>query len=512
MRRLSALFLSLVLAASCFAGCSREKEPYIPTGDALSQEEATRPTGSQVTNRSLSLPYFPDRSLNPYESGDYTNQGIFSLVYQGLFTVDREYNVFPVLCETYQASWDMKTYTFRLAQASFSDGTPLTAADVVASLKAAMKSPVYRGRFRYVKSVSGEEDGVVVTLETPYENFPLLLDIPIVKQSEVSAKRPLGTGAYFYEEREEEVALRRRSDWWCKAELAVDAQRILLFTGENPAQLRDAFEFSDLSLVTADPGSESYVDFHSDYELWDSESGIFVYLGCNRHTGVMSNQSIRAALTYGVNRENLMVDCYRDFAYAAVLPASPQSPYYSNSLADDYDYAPEKLTKAVTDAGLQGAAVVLLVNAADNVRLRAARSIARSLTQCGLNVTTSELTGDNYRKALEEGSFDLYLGQTKLSANMDLSAFFEKDGALGYGGMTDPVLHALCQEALANSGNYYTLHQRLAEDGRLCPIGFRSYAVFTQRGEFSGLSPSRDHLFFYHLGRTMEDALITEEA
>ena len=134
------------------------------------------------------------------------------------------------------------------------------------------------------------------------------------------------------------------------------------------------------------------------------------------------------------------------------------------------------------------------------------------MTQCGLNVTTSELTGDNYRKALEEGSFDLYLGQTKLSANMDLSAFFEKDGALGYGGMTDPVLHALCQEALANSGNYYTLHQRLAEDGRLCPIGFRSYAVFTQRGEFSGLSPSRDHLFFYHLGRTMEDALITEEA
>ena len=100
----------------------------------------------------------------------------------------------------------------------------------------------------------------------------------------------------------------------------------------------------------------------------------------------------------------------------------------------------------------------------------------------------------------------MYLGQTRLSAYMDLSAFFASEGSLNYGGMSNPALYGLCLNALANSGNYYTLHQKVLEDGKLIPILFRTYAIFAQRGSFTELTPSRDHVFFYHLGRTMEDA------
>jgi hypothetical protein len=150
--------------------------------------------------------------------------------------------------------------------------------------------------------------------------------------------------------------------------------------------------------------------------------------------------------------------------------------------------------------------VVLLVNSKDSVRTRTARSIAAMLTDTGLKTVTSELSGNDYRTALEEGTFDLHLGQTRLSPNMDLSAFFEEEGALAYGGLEDPVLHSLCLEALANIGNYYTLYQRILEEGLLCPVLFRSCAVFAQRGAFPELEPSRDNLFFYHLGVTDEQA------
>lgn len=509
MKRIAAVLLSASLLLGVASGCGGEEDPYVPTGNALSQGEVTEPTVDDAA-RQTSLPYYPDRGLNPFTCADYTNKAVFSLVYQGLFAVDRSYQVWPVLCQSYQLSWDMKTYTFRLEQATFSDGTPITAADAAASLEAARDSDVYRGRFGYVDEISVTEDGQLqITLTTPYENLPILLDVPIVKASEVEAERPLGTGPYAYEQQGEGFGLRRSPGWWCTVQPPIDAEHISLLTAEDPAQLRDAFEFSGLSLVSTDPGSDSYADFHSDYELWDSESGVFLYLACNDASPVFSIPAMRKALTWAVNRDALAETYYRDFAYTTVLPASPQSPYYHQALAGDLGYDPQRMMMAVSEnPEVRALSVTLLVNSSDGVRVRVARSIAESLSQSGLQVTTLELAGAEYRTALEEGTFDLHLGQTKLSANMDLSAFFQTGGTLSYGGLEDPLLYALCLETLANIGNYYTLYQRILEDGQLCPVLFRSHAIFTQRGSFPELQPSRDNLFFYHLGKTDEEARV----
>ncbi len=512
MKRIAALALCAVLTAGLFSGCSTQDDPYVPTGDGLYDDSATEPTEAEVTLTQLSMPYYPDRQLNPYQCTDYNNRPVLSLIYQGLFAVDREYQSWPILCDSYQVSWDMKTYTFHLAKATFSDGTAVTAQDVEASLKAAKKGSAYKGRFGYVDSIRATEEGTLeIELETPMENLPVLLDVPIVKAAEVEAEAPLGTGPYVLS-RGEEAALQRRSDWWCNGGVPVTASRIRLVEGGTAAELRDAFEFSNLSMVPADPGSDQYADFHSDYELWESENGIFLYLGFNTKSKVLSEKEIRQGILYAVDRDAIISDCYRGFATAAVLPASPNSPCYSQSLAAQYRYDPMVLTQAV-DQNLElvsGKTLILLVNSDDAVRVRAANSIARELNKCGLHVTVTGQPTKEYKKSLEDGKFDLYLGQTRLSANMDLTAFFSADGNLNCGGLDDPVLYALCMDALANIGNYYNLHQRVLEKGLLCPILFRSYAVYTQRGSFRGLIPSRDNPFFYHLGKTVQEALIQE--
>lgn len=504
MKRIVAILLCAVLLLT---GCGVKKKPYQPTGNGLMVDDITLPTGPAVTEQQMSLAYYPSRSLDPYRCSDYTNRVLFGLVYQGLFAVDASYQAWPVLCERYRISQDMRTYTFYLAKATFSDGSDVTASDVAASLRHAMKSDVYQGRFGNVERVEVETDGaVVVQLKVPYGELPMLLDVPIVKKSQVGAARPIGTGPYIYEDGDKETWLRRRTDWWCAADLQVTSQRIDLVRVENTAQLRDAFEFDDLGLACADPGSESYVDFHSDYELWDCENNIFLYLACNKKSPVLKNQEIRAALSFAIDRDRIVENYYRGFAYSAVLPASPQSPYYSTSLANKLGFDPERLTKAVTAAALESNEIVLLVNTDDGIRLRAARAIASMLEGCGLKVKMSELDGEKYRQALADGNFDLYLGQTKLSANMDLSAFFATEGTLNFGNMGNKATYTLCLEALANRGNYYTLHQKVLEDGMLCPILFRSYAIFVQRGMFTDLHPARDNVFFYTLGRTLADA------
>lgn len=512
MKRIGALLLCAALTVLCGCGIDIQK-PYEPTGNALYQEDATEPDRAEVTKEQLFMPYYPDRSMNPYECTDFTNKTVLSLLYQGLFAVDQNYQPWPILCQSYQVSWDMKTYTFTLADATFSDGSAVTAADVVASLKAALKSSVYKGRFdELVDQISSTEAGQVqIRLEVPCESLPMLLDVPIVKESEVAAQMPIGTGAYVFRSGEQ-PCLQRRSGWWCNGSVPVTAEQIRLMTAGTPAELRDAFEFSNLSLVTTDPGSDTYADFHSDYELWESENGIFLYLACNEESKVLSNEDLRRELLQAVDRETIISQIYRGFATAATLPVSPHSPYYHTALADQYPYEPMRLIQAVEEYRdtVAEEEVVLLVNSDDSLRLRVANKLAQDLNRCGLKVRVNPLPTKEYLRALEEGDFDLYLGQTKLSPNMDLSAFFAPKGSLSVGGMSDPATYALCREALANSGNYYNLYQNILEKGMLCPILFRSYAIYTQRGSFRGLVPARDNLFFYHLGRTMEEALVTE--
>ena len=503
--------LALLLCAVLLSGCQTEKQPYIPTGDGLYVESTTTlPYQDPVTKEQrLCLAWDSNQSLNPYQTGSSTQRLLFNLMYQGLFAVDAQYAVHPILCKQYRISKDMTTYTFYLEAATFADGTLLTAQDVAASLLAAKESPVYSGRFQQMVDARAEEDGAVtVVMAIPYENLPLLLDVPIVKAEEVDAESPMGTGPYEMRADAENRMLLRRENWWCRANMPATAGYITLVKASTPTELRDAFEFGLIDLVCTDPGSESYVDFRCDYELWDCESGYFLYLACYEKSKVFSNVKVRAALTYAINRNLLVTEYYQQFAYGATLPASPESPWYDQQQASAYDYAPEKLQQAVEDAGLTGSTITLLVNQADGRRIRVAKEIAAMLKGAGLVVTISALrdTEDNmaYTNALKNGKYDLHLGQTKLSPNMDLTQFFANKGSLSFGGLTDVVCESLCQEAMANIGNYYSLHKAVLADAMLCPVLFKGYAIYASRGTFETLEPARDAILFYSLGKSMD--------
>lgn len=510
MKRVISLILCCILAASLFSGCENNDSAYVPTGDALVMDDGhvAGNAPQQNTVQELKLTYYPSATMNPLTSTDFTNRVLFSLLYQGLFAVDRNYNPEPMLCKEYSVSQDMKTYVFYLENATFSDDTPVTSADVVATLATAKAGGYFSGRFAHIKSFSESADNsVTVTVDTPMENLPVLLDIPILKADQVAMEHPLGTGPYVWDATGGTPLLRRRDAWWCDITTLISAPAISLVQAQSSAQIRDNFEFNGLNLVCANPGSDKYADYRCDYELWNCENGEFLYLQCNMASEIFSVPEVRAALTFAIDR-NTIAENFRGFGQPASLPASPASPYYSQVQAEKYAYdGGSTFSQAVAKAGMVGKPLVLLVNGGDTMRVRIARTIMETLTNAGFVVELSAPVGNAYRKALSGKQFDLYLGQTRLSPNMDLSPFFSKNGALNHGGTSDVALYALCTESLANHGNYYSLHQAVMEDGRLCPILFSSYAVYATRGLLTGLEPSRDNVFFYSLGKTMEASL-----
>lgn len=530
MKRITAFLLALTLLLGCLPGCGKKQDPenYQPTGDALLMEDEEPEDLSMEDEdlQDLTLCYYPERSMNPLIGINITNRVLFSLMYQGLFSTDRKNNTYPILCSYYQVSPDNRTWTVYIEDnATFSDGSPVTVMDVLDSYAAARESDYYKGRFTYLDSVSqADNNAVVFSLTTAYDNFALLLDIPIVKSGTEQDDHPIGSGPYVFTEAADKHHLTKVENWWCKTKLPTNASSITLIEATTQAQVRDEFEFGDLDLAISNPLSDSYAEYRCDYELWEVENGMFLYLGFNVLWSDWfkdgKNEALRKAMTHAIDREQIVNDFYRGRAQASTLPTSPGSPYYSESLASRYEYDPMKFVNALTGAAIpkdtknQDKKFLILVNSDDSARLRVARSIAKHLTELGLTSGVLEYgasTGTTYEQVLRAGSFDAYLGQTKLPPTNDLSEFFRGYGNLWWGGITNGNLLNMCKESLANPGNYYNLNKMVADNASIVPVLFGCYEIFAERGQLLDLQPSRDNVFFYTLDKTMTSARIATE-
>ena len=137
MKKIISLLLVTAMLMGLLSGCSDPSgDAYVPTGDALLMEgEDPEDLSLQDEElQALTLTYYPNRSMNPLIGVNITNRVLFSLMYQGLFSVDRNNQPVPILCSYYQSTADNRNWTIYVDEnATFSDGTPLTNTDVYAS-------------------------------------------------------------------------------------------------------------------------------------------------------------------------------------------------------------------------------------------------------------------------------------------------------------------------------------------------------------------------------------------
>ncbi len=525
MKRITALFLAMLLALGLFSGCSNsiDNSGYIPTGDAIIGEDEDPPEATvDEDTQELTLAFYPTRSMNPLFGSDYTNRVLMSLIYQGMFAVDSQKNVTPILCSSYKVNPRQTTWTFYLDEnAAFSDGSKVTIQDVMASYARARETDYYRNRFRHLLDMEITEDGgLAFYLDTPYENFPLLMDIPIVKANEVEAEHPLGTGPYLFYQDASGSTLQRVANWWCgDVKTPATDKTISLVEVSNAAQIRDEFQFGSLSLACTNPMSANFAEYRSDYELWSVESGYMMYIGCNvMYSDFFEDGTLRTYLTYAIDRETLAKNAYNGLVDTVTLPCSPREVYYSKSLAKQYEFDSLKFIDGFRsfniprDEKTNGYKTMrLLVNSDDSARVEVARDIAETLTDLGLKCEAMERSGVTYKNILYAATYDIYLGMTRLSPTMDLTEFFRPWGEMRWGGLPVESLYSMVKSTLENTGNFYNFHKILADDGRIIPVMFGYYNIYTQRGVVPDLAPARDNVFYYSIGKNMKDAQLETE-
>lgn len=124
------------------------------------------------------------RFINPLLALSDADRDLSTLTHAGLMGLSGSGELVPVLAERYEISSDGKTYTFTLREnLKFSDGTPLTAQDVVYTVQEAqnpaIKSPLY-ANWSGVQVSAPDERTVRFTLGRAYAPFLSLTTLGIL--------------------------------------------------------------------------------------------------------------------------------------------------------------------------------------------------------------------------------------------------------------------------------------------------------------------------------------------
>ena len=134
-KRVFAALLALCLTA--LTGCDwSTADPEDIFGTLTDYYNVEQKGKQDVKLTSFALPYLKGETADPITCPDGAMQTLGALLYEGLFALDGSFAPQPALAESYTYDAARYTYTITLRSGvTFSDGSAVTAQDVVNSLR-----------------------------------------------------------------------------------------------------------------------------------------------------------------------------------------------------------------------------------------------------------------------------------------------------------------------------------------------------------------------------------------
>ncbi|MBQ7862340.1 MAG: hypothetical protein IJ349_09090 [Clostridia bacterium] len=421
----------------------------IGSGTTEPTEETTQPFEEEA--RDVYLPYYKGKAINPFNSNSPTNLAIASLLYDSLFVMNEDWSSTGLIASEYIN--DGKQVTVRLIDgAVFSNGASLTAYDVVYSFNLAKKSPAFKGRLSNFAGATAGADTVTFTLNKPDIFAQQSLTFPIVQNGTGNAALPIGSGRYVLRSINGKYVLSANPSSTRGESLFTSVIGLTPITSENDEIYR--IQTGELSYYYNNMDTGAYTKLTAQTVAVPTNN--LVYLGYNSSVSSLSDKAVITAIRYAIDKSTLADTVFDNFCTLTDIPFNPkwcavqdiQLPSYEYNLIkagnildeNGYNYSPtEKTFRYDSDGHFE---VKIIVNKDSAIKLACAKLIAVNLKNLGLKVTLSALSFKDYRQALAEGNYDLYIGEVKISPNMDLSCFFNKGGSASYGISSNTISNA----------------------------------------------------------------------
>ncbi len=439
MKRVIAFLLVAILMFS-LCGCAKDIET-----DSNTPENKTESEVLEYEN-SITLLYSAADTFNPYDAKTEVNRQLCRLLYEPLVKTDNNFKTHYSIAKGVKTVKNVCTVT--LKDVKFSDGSSLDASDVVYSYKLAKKSKTaYKSKLYEVKSVEASNDSTVVftlTKSDPY--FINVLDFPIIKaksdklsDSDSVKFPPIGAGRYKLNK--DNTALVQNKNYHgkkgsIKTINLINAPDTESITHYVEIGATDAY-YSDISdgKILRMSGIKTNINLNN-----------LVYIGVNHKNKKLNLAELRQALSSGIDRQKICKNAFYNNALAATGFFNPLWKV-TDSLQNIQITANSQITvenlKKIGYNELDKDGVLrnktgalrfsLLVNKENSARLLAAKLIASQLKEYGIKLTVEKVSYKEYKKRLKNGDFDLYLGEVKITENMDFSELVLSGGSAAWG-------------------------------------------------------------------------------
>jgi peptide/nickel transport system substrate-binding protein len=358
-RFLSALTFGLLALALPLAACKQEKPPT----------DYTTAPGPIVKGDRLNLALLGDASvLVPFLAGDNASSEIGGFVFNALLTYDAELNLKGELAESWAISNGGRTITFTLRPGvTFSDGKPLTSADVLATFKAITNpetQTAYAGDYLMVQKAEAPDSRTFrVTYDKPFvpalSSWAGLTILPkhildkTPNVNETSLKsQPIGSGPYVLARwrRGQDVLLTANPTSFQNPPIGQYYYRIIPDDSTQFMELRAG----NLDIAGLKPLAYNRLTdaawFTNNYRKIRYLSNSYVYLGFNLKNPMFADKRVRQALSYAIDREGLI----NAVLFGQGLPLAgvfkPGTWAYNETL-QPYPYNPAKAKELLAQAG-----------------------------------------------------------------------------------------------------------------------------------------------------------------
>lgn len=403
LRLFHLLFLLIIFATAC---------DKAPTGDKPREQDTGRPAYGDIMVRGD----IGDASnLIPLLASDSPSHNIAGLVYNGLVKYDKDMKIIGDLAESWNVSSGGLVITFHLRKGvKWHDGQPFTAADVLYTYQVTIdpKTPTaYAGDFLKVKKAEVLDAYTFrVTYDKPFAPALIswgnailprhLLFGKDITKSPLS-RHPVGTGPYKFKEwiAGQKIVLVSNTDYF-EGRPYVDGYitRIIPDTATMFLELRaQGISQMDLTPLQYKRQTENNL-FKENFHKYRYLGFKYVYLGYNLKNPLFTDRRVRQAISYAINKEEIISGVLLGLGKAATGPYKPGTWAY-NSNVKIYNFNPQKARQLLGEAGwkdTKGKGILekdgkpfifeIVTNQGNDTRQKCAEIIQRQLKDVGITV------------------------------------------------------------------------------------------------------------------------------
>ncbi|WP_169195418.1 ABC transporter substrate-binding protein [Devosia sp. MC1541] len=389
-------------------------------------------------------------SLNPIYDTSLPALNVFYNVFDQLTGIDASGAVVPRLADAWAASEDLMTWTFNLREgATFHDGSPVTAEDVLFTYETAMTDKTSRlgGYLSTVESISAEGNRIIFSLKIPYAPFDRQATlIPIISKAafgtmgaEAYARKPIGSGPYSVENwaNSDTITLQRFDAYWGNKGTY---ETVIFQPVPDETTRANSVQSGDLDIALLGPSSVPAVEGSGSAKVVHQQSNRVVYLGFNATTAQLSNAKLRKAADLALDRQLLSSRLLNGAAEPASQLVAPVSFGYSPDIAPT-TYNLDQAKALVAEAGYDGTAIPLTYPNTGLPQIdQVAQAIAFFLGEAGITVTLDPQEANTFSNSWFSASLGGFYLHAFAPSVMDADLPFNmllRSGGQGYANNAD---------------------------------------------------------------------------